>query len=763
MTFASLADASGEEPTPDEELGRLLRSLALSEQFHFYVVVCATPRIADALLDELASKLPAERGAEVRFVRLDPYAKHEDFGEPLRVDEAVSSTLEQLVYPPEENQCPGVVHVLDTSQAAPDDEKALRWLFGRMNERRNHVTRALGGELVLLATPRIEQLFVEAAPDFWSIRSDTYVFREGAFAARSRVRPDAPLPTARRADPEALEVAPFLLAAEPSASAWLESAAEGRSSPQRGSTTVAVASAQVPPRWLVDDANAQFKPFLQFVRDLWSVPSPGDLSDPAHAAEVLDGIDAALTRGWRPRPARRTRSPWRRRPWASYSPEELAAAAQVVGRTELAGRIYRAVLSEARDAIGAAFDPSVARVALLLAATEVERGRVEVAQAIVGDAEETMGAPRRMDYLRVLWWLQGLGLFYRCLPDQARALEKFGASLEFLEHLSDAASFRDSLLPEGLVLAAESALALGPPGLALAFQWSTKALDISWGPDGVLGEGEGEGSSVLRLRAWLALGRALQALGGQGRASHAFGEAARLAQGLERSHDPASAAALASAAEALDEYANALAQAGNARRSVFFRELADRTAARALRQLRDTGIEGFEPEDLKVEWGTVVEGQPRPLPNQGAMILAGDCVSLRLANRGKRRLYVHVVDLGVSGKVTLLTQSWPSGVNLGPGEDKAVLGEAPGDTLFGVRCHWPDTVLADSPRSEELVFIVTDRPTDLRGLARQSQGGQDTLEWLKAGTFQGGLRELTACSSARTGLHVRRIRFLLAP
>jgi tetratricopeptide (TPR) repeat protein len=153
-----------------DEYHRLLRGLVLSDRFRLHIAVCNIPLAGDRLLALLAADLPRERQAPVRFVTLDPYAAH-DFGEALAEDELLTAVLRPLAEPPEENKLHGVVHVLDASRARPAEASAWRWLFGRMNEVRNRIARALGGELILLASPKMELLFVEAAPDFWSIRS----------------------------------------------------------------------------------------------------------------------------------------------------------------------------------------------------------------------------------------------------------------------------------------------------------------------------------------------------------------------------------------------------------------------------------------------------------------------------------------------------------------------------------------------------------------------------------------------------------------
>ncbi|HEU4409392.1 MAG TPA: hypothetical protein VFS43_29300 [Polyangiaceae bacterium] len=451
----------------------------LSERFHFYVAVCETPRAADALLDELASKLPAERGAEVRFVRLDPYAKHEEFGEPLSADEVVAAALEPLVYPPEANRRHGVVHVLDASRAAPEDEQAFRWLFGRMNERRNHIARALGGELVLLATPDVEQLFVEAAPDFWSIRSDTYVFYGEAFRA------------------DGTQVASRALGHPPPAPP----------APPLGGAPEVVTATLWPPKPLPSGrhlspevARERFKPFLEFVREHWSVSPPKRPFEPDRLPETLTTLEELLeAKG-------RGSSLWREQvgsagnvraqelgPWP-YVPEELAEGARLAGQADVARRIYRTIVDDARrdgrnvrDGQWLLLDAAFARAFFSLVALEVERGDVDAARTLVVEMAET-GGPKPALGQQLTWalWLQSLGLFYRCLGSTESALAYFVQSIAALRALPPLGTTTPELLPEGLVLASESALALGQAEFAV--EWARAALDAlspRWGSTGL--------------------------------------------------------------------------------------------------------------------------------------------------------------------------------------------------------------------------------------------------------------------------------------
>ena len=67
----------------DEGVTRLVQRLALSERFHFFLLVCDTPRVARATFDVLAEEVPIEREEPVRLVRIDPYEAHADLQAPI--------------------------------------------------------------------------------------------------------------------------------------------------------------------------------------------------------------------------------------------------------------------------------------------------------------------------------------------------------------------------------------------------------------------------------------------------------------------------------------------------------------------------------------------------------------------------------------------------------------------------------------------------------------------------------------------------------
>jgi hypothetical protein len=155
----------------DPGVGRLVRSLGLSDRFRFYLLVVEGAPAARAVAALLQQEVAAAREVQVCVMRLDPYRLPADWrgGIPWRllVDEVLVPLVEAG---PEVARAEAIVMV-DASAAPEADGEAWRVLFQRMNERRNLVAAGLRGALVLAMPPWMERVFAHAAPDFWSIRS----------------------------------------------------------------------------------------------------------------------------------------------------------------------------------------------------------------------------------------------------------------------------------------------------------------------------------------------------------------------------------------------------------------------------------------------------------------------------------------------------------------------------------------------------------------------------------------------------------------
>jgi hypothetical protein len=138
---------------------------------------------------------------------------------------------------------------------------------------------------------------------------------------------------------------------------------------------------------------------------------------------------------------------------------------------------------------------------------------------------------------------------------------------------------------------------------------------------------------------------------------------------------------------------------------------------------------GSSPIDWEVEVFVTEPGRdsPRPLAagevlHEGVWIYA----ELRHLSRGGPILYVDVLDRDASGRLQLINESEPAGVQLRALETRWVGRRRHGGPP-GLELRWPDLVPRDGIGHEELIFVVSQRPLDLRSLLegpRASRGSR---------------------------------------
>ena len=192
--------------------------------------------------------------------------------------------------------------------------------------------------------------------------------------------------------------------------------------------------------------------------------------------------------------------------------------------------------------------------------------------------------------------------------------------------------------------------------------------------------------------------------------------------------------------------------------------LANLGMAQAVRELE--GEHGVSGEELDIEWGTVEQGEPRPMPEHGSALGLRDRLYARIESKASRPRHVHVLNIGVRGKVTLLTRFAPTGV-LVSGEDKLLLGENPDGSLEGLALSWPEDMPRDVPRVDELVVIATSAPASLIGLETieplgTTRGNSSKLEALLRQT-RDGLPWNTRGEQAIDGYYMKRLTYCLHP
>lgn len=157
-----------------EELDQLANALNLSTDFSFYLLTCDTPAVADIILSRLESEVSRKRGEPVIFIRLDPYRTWVSLEEPVPRQALVSEILEHIGLPGPEARDRGAIHIIDASRALPMDGDRWKWLFQRMNEQRNTITRNLGRELIVLVPPWLVNSFRKEAEAFFNVRSGDF-------------------------------------------------------------------------------------------------------------------------------------------------------------------------------------------------------------------------------------------------------------------------------------------------------------------------------------------------------------------------------------------------------------------------------------------------------------------------------------------------------------------------------------------------------------------------------------------------------------
>ncbi len=191
--------------------------------------------------------------------------------------------------------------------------------------------------------------------------------------------------------------------------------------------------------------------------------------------------------------------------------------------------------------------------------------------------------------------------------------------------------------------------------------------------------------------------------------------------------------------------------------------IANLGVAQAVREL--VGEHGISATDLEIAWGVVEHGHPRVLPDQGASLGLGDRIYVSVRNTGHEPRYAHLFNVGVRGKVTLLTKHLaPAGVMLERGDRGFVLGERDG-ALTGLPLTWPNGLsLASFPRLDEIFVFVTTSPINLQILETQERlvkhrGGATKLQTLLALLSGKDIGD----PEPGEGYFVKRLSYLLHP
>lgn len=148
----------------------------------------------------------------------------------------------------------------------------------------------------------------------------------------------------------------------------------------------------------------------------------------------------------------------------------------------------------------------------------------------------------------------------------------------------------------------------------------------------------------------------------------------------------------------------------------FVDDLARLAAAQRLRELE--GEYGVAASEVEIEWGAVVRGEPRRMPDSGGSLALGDRLYVKVTSRARRPLYAHVFNVGLRGQITSLTgKSVAAGAVLHTAGAELILGRNASGRLEGIRIFWPQGMpRAGVPRCDGLIVIVTAQAAALRGL-----------------------------------------------
>jgi hypothetical protein len=199
------------------------------------------------------------------------------------------------------------------------------------------------------------------------------------------------------------------------------------------------------------------------------------------------------------------------------------------------------------------------------------------------------------------------------------------------------------------------------------------------------------------------------------------------------------------------------------------RDLKAIAQAAALRGL-GTNPQWALPSGVSVEWGRVVNGVPTPLPAQGETIRVGDSIYVTVRNASPQEAYVSLIDIGVSGRIAVLTDLTRGGQRIDAGREWTFGYEEFSRTLPGVQVIWPDGLDASAARPESIIALVTSDPQDVSaleqdGIARGDDGwlGGSPLEQLVRQLSTGRTREVARITGPTVRYDVHLIDFELGP
>lgn len=177
--------------------------------------------------------------------------------------------------------------------------------------------------------------------------------------------------------------------------------------------------------------------------------------------------------------------------------------------------------------------------------------------------------------------------------------------------------------------------------------------------------------------------------------------------------------------------------------------------------------------NVEVKIGTVTNGHPERIIQQDGQgsVTENEKVYVSVHNHGNSLVFASVFDINIAGKITLLSNSHPTGIELHPslrvtiGEDQFTP-----SLIRGMRLGWPDAVPKTRPIEERLFVVISSRAVDLRHLATQARpytarGKMSSIQMLTYHLSSGCSRDIEPPGSQDecNQYDVLHISFLLNP
>ncbi|MGX7826037.1 caspase family protein [Actinokineospora sp. 24-640] len=187
--------------------------------------------------------------------------------------------------------------------------------------------------------------------------------------------------------------------------------------------------------------------------------------------------------------------------------------------------------------------------------------------------------------------------------------------------------------------------------------------------------------------------------------------------------------------------------------------------ARALRRLSEDPGSALGAA-VAVRFAKVESGIPVPLPGSGAVLRPGDAVCVTVRNEWRDPVYVSLVDIGVSARITVLNPAAPSGVRIEPGKEYTFGGNDLLGGLAGMELGWPESVPGERAREETIMVLASDGSVDTRVMEQQGLRGMERpsrLERFLSQLGEGSGREVAPMLLRPAHFAVHTIDFELAP